>query len=455
MLAASLVAASMDPLASGSYTCAACRAPSSRHVRAVRPTTRVPSSGSSVARLQRLGHRLRQAQGWATTTWELLGRGGMGEVARPASPAENQRGHRLVRPELLGASGTVKAEDMLIRFEREAQATATLSSRTRFAYSISAATDRTFYYVMEMLAGRDLASLVREFGPVPADRTLFLLRQVCQSLAEAHARGLVHRDITPANIYVCRMGLEYDFVKVLDFGLVTSSDRSMEHTLMTGAHTTTGTPAFMAPEIILEGDVDGGPMSTPRVRGAATTGQLVFQADTSMRCSSITCRHRSRRLSGRTAHPARVDQFVLACLEKDPPSGRRTPPKCSALAVATPPKPGTPTRQGLVGNPSLELTGRRGLPWHQTEAWPGSVTRRPVCLAPDRGRTGVQPPASRRLPLRHTLRGSGRLAALGNNATPSRKDKPMTGRPTLTQPDHKSWLDRGLSLFTDVEPGRA
>ena len=90
---------------------------------------------------------------------------------------------------------------------------------------------------MELLSGRDLESLVREFGPIPADRALFLLRQVCHSLADAHARGLVHRDVTPANIYVCRMGLDYDFVKVLDFGLVKSSDQNaIETTLMTGAH---------------------------------------------------------------------------------------------------------------------------------------------------------------------------------------------------------------------------
>ena len=73
---------------------------------------------------------------------------------------------------------------------------------------------------MELLIGRDLETLVRDFGPLPAERAMFLLRQVCHSLADAHARGLVHRDIKPANIYVCRMGLDYDFAKVLDFGLV-------------------------------------------------------------------------------------------------------------------------------------------------------------------------------------------------------------------------------------------
>src|SRR5204863_465022 len=82
-----------------------------------------------------------------------------------------------------------------------------------FDFGVTA--DQIFYYVMELLAGRDLQSLVREFGPVSAGRALFLLRQVCHSLAEAHARGLVHRDVTPSNIYVCRMGLDYDFVEVL------------------------------------------------------------------------------------------------------------------------------------------------------------------------------------------------------------------------------------------------
>jgi serine/threonine-protein kinase len=112
-----------------------------------------------------------------------------------------------------------------------------------------------FYYVMELLTGRDLESMVREFGPIPADRAQYLLRQACHSLADAHARGFIHRDIKPANIYVCRMGLDYDFVKVLDFGLVKDRNRHSGQTLVTGLDEATGTPAYMAPEIIL-GEVE-------------------------------------------------------------------------------------------------------------------------------------------------------------------------------------------------------
>ena len=329
MLAASVVAASMDPL--GVWIA---------HLRGIPVPSLVntfvlfmPNYACAVVAilpshvLQRVGRRLRQAQDLGSYHLvELLGRGGMGEVWR----AEHQllarsAAIKLVRPELLGASTDAEARMMLRRFEREAQATAALSSpHTIRVFDFGVTADRTFYYVMELLDGRDLDSLVREFGPVPADRTLFLLAQVCHSLADAHARGLVHRDITPANIYTCRMGLEYDFVKVLDFGLVKVSDRStMQTTLMTGAHTTTGTPAFMAPEIILnEGEVDqrADVYALGCVAYYLLTGQLVFEADSPMKMflqhmqeSPIPPSQRSE------LHiPREVDDLVLACLEKDP-----------------------------------------------------------------------------------------------------------------------------------------
>ena len=82
---------------------------------------------------------------------------------------------------------------------------------------------------MELLDGLDADSLVRRFGPVPPERAIYLLRQVCHSLSEAQSRGLVHRDIKPANIFLCRYGEEYDFVKVLDFGIVRHRPRPRGH----------------------------------------------------------------------------------------------------------------------------------------------------------------------------------------------------------------------------------
>jgi eukaryotic-like serine/threonine-protein kinase len=219
------------------------------------------------------------------------------------------------------------------RFEREAQATAALSSpHTIRVFDFGVTHDRTFYYVMELLAGRDLETLVREFGPVPADRALFLLKQMCHSLADAHARGLIHRDVTPSNIYVCRMGREYDFVKVLDFGLVKFNAPATERTLMTGAHTTTGTPAYMAPEIMLEGEVDerADVYAVGCVAYYLLTGQRVFEADTAMKMFLQHVQAPPVPPSERTEMPIprELDQIVLACLEKDP---RRRPQNAEEL----------------------------------------------------------------------------------------------------------------------------
>jgi serine/threonine-protein kinase len=256
---------------------------------------------------------------------EPLGRGGMGEVwlARHQMLARSAA-IKLVRPELLGAATEAEAQNMLRRFEREAQATAALSSpHTIRLFDFGVTAERTFYYVMELLDGRDLESLVRDFGPLPAERALFLLKQVCHSLADAHARGLVHRDVTPSNIYACRMGLDYDFVKVLDFGLVSSSDpRAIERTLMTGAEVTTGTPAFMAPEAILNNTVD--PRADVYALGCVAyyllTGQFVFEADTPMQMFAQHLQMQPIAPSERAELPipADLEAVVMSCLDKDP-----------------------------------------------------------------------------------------------------------------------------------------
>jgi hypothetical protein len=334
MLVAALLSATMDPLGIGLAALRGREVPSLSHTFVLF----LPSYACALAAvvpvsiLHRLGRRLRHARDLGSYHLErLLGRGGMGEVwlARHQLLARSAA-VKLVRPEVLGAGTEAAASVMLRRFEREAQATASLSSPHSIRlFDFGVTEDRTFYYVMELLAGRDLETLVREFGPLPAERVVHVLRQVCHSLAEAHARGLVHRDVTPANIYLCRMGLDYDFVKVLDFGLVKfDAQREMEQTFIGGRHATAGTPAFMAPELIAEGDVDARAdvYSLGCVAYYLLTGQLVFEAESAMKMFLQHLQGVPVPPSQRTELPIPpdIDALVLACLSKDPSNRPRT-----------------------------------------------------------------------------------------------------------------------------------
>ena len=172
---------------------------------------------------------------------EKLGEGGMGEVWRARHRMlARSAAVKLIRTSVLGDPSRVL--ETLKRFEREARATAALRSpHTIAVYDFGLAADGIFYYVMELLEGFSLQALVDRFGPVPPERAVRLLRQACHSLDEAHAAGLVHRDVKPANLFVCRLGLDLDFVKVLDFGLV-----KVQHANATGAEALTGEGAFGA-----------------------------------------------------------------------------------------------------------------------------------------------------------------------------------------------------------------
>ena len=154
------------------------------------------------------------------------------------------------------------------------------STHTITLYDFGMTDEGYFYYVMELLRGVDLESMVQRFGPTPPNRTIYLLKQVCHSLGDAHRHGLIHRDIKPANIYASRLGPDYDFVKVLDFGLVKSHQPAAEEaTQLTMQGVTTGTPAYMAPEMALDREtVDGRTdlYALGCVGYWLLTGQLVF-----------------------------------------------------------------------------------------------------------------------------------------------------------------------------------
>jgi serine/threonine-protein kinase len=235
---------------------------------------------------------------------QCLGKGGMGEVWRAQ--------HRLLAREAAiklirldrNVPSTNEAQE---RFRREAQTLAALRSRNTIElFDYGVADDGTFFYVMELLDGLDLESLVMKHGRQPAGRVLRLLMQVCRSLSEAHEVGLVHRDVKPANLFICRAADEVDVIKVLDFGLVralasdepdapplstqavaksmTVSGETSVDGKLTGVGAVMGTPEFMAPEQALGHALDGRAdlYALGCVGYWLLTGRLLFKKDTPM-----------------------------------------------------------------------------------------------------------------------------------------------------------------------------
>ena len=256
---------------------------------------------------------------------ELLGRGGMGEVykathrmlARPAAI-------KLIRTEMLGAVDDEAAKLAVTRFRREAEAAANLRSQhTVELYDFGVTEDGTLYLVMEFLDGMDLESLVRETGPLSAGRVIHILRQVCDSLEEAHSRGLVHRDIKPANIHLGLVGLHHDFVKVLDFGLVKEvSSVTPESSMATiPGQMALGTPAYMAPEMALGEPVDGRAdiYALGCVAYYLLTGHLVFEAEKAFQMIAKHLQTPPVPPSQRTDQPVspQLEDLILKCLAKD------------------------------------------------------------------------------------------------------------------------------------------
>jgi serine/threonine-protein kinase len=261
-------------------------------------------------------------------------------LARPAAI-------KLIRPEMLGAGDGELAQLALRRFRREAEVAANLRSpHTVELYDFGVTEDQTLYFVMELLDGMDLQALVTDYGPQPANRVIHILLQVCESLEEAHARGLVHRDIKPPNIHLGRLGLRHDFVKVLDFGLVkpvAGANGAGDHSLGTAAGMTPGTPAYMAPEMALGDQVDGRAdlYALGCVAFYLLTGKVVFEASSALQSVARHLNDTPVPPSRRTtqAIPLGLDQLILALLAKRPEDRPRSATELarSLAAIDVPP----------------------------------------------------------------------------------------------------------------------
>jgi eukaryotic-like serine/threonine-protein kinase len=249
---------------------------------------------------------------------EKLGEGGMGEVWRGRHQLLTRPcAVKVIRPDRLGESNR---ERTIERFRLEAKAIARLTSpNTVRLFDFGVTETGSLYFVMELLEGLDLASLVQRFGPLPAERAVVVLRQACRSLGEAHAAGILHRDIKPHNLHLCRLGLEFDVVKVLDFGLAKSIGEGTAD--LTADGILTGTPAYMPPERVLGSDADE--RSDIYALGCVAhwmlTGQTVFAGDPmAMMLHHVRTAPQPASKAAPGPVPARLEQIVLACLEKTP-----------------------------------------------------------------------------------------------------------------------------------------
>ncbi|HEV8551383.1 MAG TPA: serine/threonine-protein kinase [Polyangiaceae bacterium] len=178
---------------------------------------------------------------------EKIGTGGMGSVYKASQPAMNRMvAIKILHPKLAGR------KDLTSRFRREARAMSQLTHPNTakvFMYG-EAEEDGSLYIVMELLEGKNLNQTVRKEGPMPMERAIPILIQVCGALQEAHDLGIVHRDLKPENIFLSKQGGIIDYPKVLDFGLAKVTERQMQpgSVILTQEGMVFGTPEFMSPE---------------------------------------------------------------------------------------------------------------------------------------------------------------------------------------------------------------
>jgi serine/threonine-protein kinase len=223
---------------------------------------------------------------------------------------------KVIRPEKTGDPR------VLARFEREVQATAKLSHWNSIdIFDYGRANDGTFYYVMEYLPGMNLSELVRRFGPLPAARAIYLVRQACDALQEAHNLGLIHRDLKPANIFSASRGGLYDVAKLLDFGLAKPlTDVDTAHLTQDG--TITGSPLYMSPEQATgdrEPDARSDVYSMGTLLYYVLTGRAPFVDERPLKVLIAHAHEQPAPPSQfNPAVPDDLEQVVLRCLHKNP-----------------------------------------------------------------------------------------------------------------------------------------
>jgi serine/threonine-protein kinase len=247
----------------------------------------------------------------------VIGAGGMGVVVA----ARHLQLDQTVALKLLTRPAPAACE----RFSREARAAACLKSEhAAKVHDVGTLENGSPYMVMDYLEGSDLDALVSDQGALPIDHAVGYVIQACEAIGEAHAHGIVHRDIKPQNLFLTTGPGGRPSIKVLDFGI--SKTQNGEKTL-TRTSEIMGTPVYMAPEQL---------RSTKNVDARAdiwalgamlyelVTGRMPFEAANVAQLRSMILSQSPRLPSElRTEIPAPLNDAILRCLERDP--ARRFP----------------------------------------------------------------------------------------------------------------------------------
>ena len=267
--------------------------------------------------IRRLQNRIEEVKKLGQYTLEeKIGEGGMGAVYK-ASHAMLKRptAIKILKPDALNP-------ESLARFEREVQLTSRLTHpNTIEIYDYGKTPDGIFYYAMEYLPGLTLTRLIELEVAVSPARVVHILKQICLSLKEAHGIGLIHRDIKPLNVILCERGGRYDWVKLLDFGLVKDMG-NLDDVQLTADLEITGTPSYIAPERLadpLNIDARSDIYSLGAVGFNLLTGEDVFQGTTAVEICYHVMKTPPPRPSERIGPvPETLDQLILDCLAKAP-----------------------------------------------------------------------------------------------------------------------------------------
>jgi serine/threonine-protein kinase len=249
---------------------------------------------------------------------QMIGRGAMGVVLK----CTDTKLDRVVAVKIM-TPGEAKDDAARARFLREAHAASSLASEhmTR-VLEVGELDDGTPFFVMELLKGTLLETVIEKDGPPPVDIAIDWMLQALDVIGEAHLRGLVHRDLKPANLFLAERPNGPPIVKVMDFGVVKNLLGAVGSRELTATGAVLGTPAYMAPEQIRAGgEID--PRTDVWACGVTLfellTGKVPFESASIPAMMSKVLKEPAPSLrSLRPDVPERLDAIVARCLAKEP-----------------------------------------------------------------------------------------------------------------------------------------